>query len=266
MDFSLKNIVTASLVAAGLLCASVQAQQAPAAAVNEVQGAIQQLERQAQEADKKAADANAERTRRLREMRREARTPEERAALRAARKEANQKEMAELTPEVRAAREKEQQARRAQATALRAAKEAHAGADASAKNVAKLTNDLAAVNKPDPARGANFTPQNVTPLLKGLDDMTKRLAAVKQPNDMSPQQFAQLEQAMNQLKAYMDRVDDAMVGVQRAGVQTPANKEAEALYARVGDVSKGLDVEMERVEKLFPNVPAVRTAFAKFRE
>lgn len=278
MSGNMNLLVTAGLaVSIGFGGAIAHAQNAPAAPtpapaatspqMSQAQTLIQQAESQAQDAEKKAAAAVAERAQRLRELRnQQAKTPEERAALRAAREEARKKEMAEMTPEVRAAREKEIQARRAQAAALRAAKEAQAGAEASAQKAAKLKSELEAVNKPNPARGANFTPQNVAPLLQGLDGLAKRLAAIKAPADLAPAQLAQLDQYLTQLKTYMDRVDDAMEGVQRAGVQTPANKEAEALYMRAGEMATALDAEMARVEKLVPNVPQVKAMFAKFRD
>ncbi len=239
--------------------------------LSQAQSLIQQAEQQAQEAEKKATAAAAERAQRMRKMRemratQQDLTPEERAARRAARIEARNKELAEMSPELRAAREKELQARRAQIAALRAAKESQAKAEAAAQNAAKLNSDLEAARKPNPARGANFTPQNVMPLLQGLDSLTKQLATIKTPADLPPPQLAKLDQNLAQLKNYMDRVDAALEDVHRAGVQTPANKEAESLYMRIGDIANNLDAEMQRIEKLFANVPQVRTMFAKFRD
>lgn len=230
---------------------------------------LQQAERRAQEAEKNASGPAAEHAQKKRELRMrqaQARTPEERAALKAERAELRKKELAEMTPEVRAAREKEIQARRAQQAALRAAQEAHAKSLAASQQASTLAAQAEAARKPNPAMGANFTPQNVGPLLQALDQMTKRLAAVRTPADLQPAQVAQLDQSLNQLKGYMDRVDEALEGVHRAGVQTPANKEAEVMYGRLGDVAKVLDAEMQRVEKMFPNVPQLGAMFAKFRE
>ena len=104
------------------------------------------------------------------------------------------------------------------------------------------------------------------PLLQSLDNLTKRLAAVKTPADLPVPQMAQLDQELTRISNYMDRVEEAMDGVHRAGVQTPEIKEAEALYARAGDLAKALDAEMQRIEKLFPNVPQLHAMFAKFRD
>jgi flagellar biosynthesis GTPase FlhF len=235
--------------------------------LSQTQAVIQDALRQAQDAEKKAAAEAAERNRVKRELRaQQPKTPEERAALRAARAEARKKEMAEMTPEVRAAREKEIQVRRAQVAALRAAQEAQAKAAAAEQNAVKLKNDLEAIRKPNPARGADFAPRNVQPLLQGLDNLTKRMAAIKTPADLPAPQMAQLDQELTRINNYMDRLELAMEGVHRAGVQTPENKEAEALYMRVGDLAKALDAEMQRIEKLFPNVPQIQAMFAKFRD
>lgn len=237
--------------------------------MREVHNLLQQAERRAQDAEKEASGVAAERAQKARELKArlaQARTPEEREALKAARAEQRKKELAEMTPEVRAAREQERQVRRAQQASLRAAQEAHGKALEASQQVARLQAQAEAARKPNPALGANFTPQNVAPLLQNLDQLTKRLAAVRTPADLPPPQMAQLDLTLNQLKSYMDRVDEALVGVAGAGVQTPANKEAEVLYARVGDVAKVLDNEMQRIEKMFPNVPQLQAMFAKFRE
>lgn len=290
-------ISTSLLVSIGLVSAAALAQTAPMGTVNaqipgqpgavaqtpvqpggavqqvlspqlsQTQAVIQDALRQAQDADKKATAEVTERNRLKRELRaHQPKTPEERAALRAARAEARKKEMAEMTPEVKAAREKEIQARRAQIAALRAAQEAQAQAASAEQNVTKLKNELDAIRKPNPARGANFTPRNVTPLLQSLDILTKRLAAVKTPADLPAAQMAPLDQELTRINNYMDRLEEAMEGVHRAGVETAANKEAEALYVRVGDLAKALDAEMQRVEKLFPNAQQPQAMFAKFRD
>lgn len=235
--------------------------------LNQNQAVIQDALRRAQEADKKATAEAAERTRIKRDLRaQQPKTPEERAALRAARAEARKKELAEMTPEVRAAREKEVQARRAQVAALNTAQEAHAKAVFAEQNVAKLKSELEAIRKPNPARGADFAPGNVMPLLQGLDNLTKRLSTVKTPADLPVPQMAMLDQELTRLSNYMDRLEHALEGVHRAGVQTPANKEAEVLYLRVADLVKGLDAEMQRIEKLFPNAQQPQAMFAKFRD
>lgn len=242
-------------------------QPAMSAQLNQTQGVIQDAMRQAQDAEKKAGAELAERSRIKRELRaQQPKTPEERAALRAARAEERKKDMAEMTPEVKAAREKEVQARRAQIAALRAAQEAHTNAAAAEQNAAKLSNEAAAIRKPNPARGADFTPQNVTPLLQGLDNLTKRLATIKTPADLPVPQMALLDQELTRLNNYMDRLEVALEGVHRAGVQTPANKQAEGLYLQVGTLVKGLDAEMLRIEKLFPNAQQPQAMFAKFRD
>ncbi len=235
--------------------------------LSQTQALVQEAVRKAQESEKKEASDNAERNRIRRELRaQQPKTPEERAALRAARAELRKKEMAEMSPEVRAAREQERQVRRAQMAAARAAQEALGKADAAEKNVAKLDSEVAAIRRPNPARGANFVPQNVTPLLQGLDNLTKRLVAIKTPADLPVPQMALLSQELTRLSVYMDRLEEALDGVQRAGVETPANKQAEALYVRAGEMSTGLDAEMQRIEKLLPLSPVLQAAFAKFRD
>jgi hypothetical protein len=235
--------------------------------LNDIKSAIEKAEKNAEEAGQ-AAKAREQKVRdTVRDLRaKKDKTPAELAALKAARTELRAKEGAERSPEVRAARDKEMQARSAHQAAILAAKAAHAQADAAAQNADKIAKDLEAVRKPDPARGAHFTPQNVQPLLQSLDGWTKGLAGIKSPSDLAGPKLAQLEQGLGQLKAYMDRVDDAMVGVHRAGVQTPANKEAEALYMRAGDMAKALEAEMDRIEKLYPAPGPVHAIFAKFRD
>ncbi len=235
--------------------------------LNDIKAAIEKAEKHADDAGQ-AAKAREQKLREtVRELRtKKDKTPEDIAALKAARTELRAKEGAERSPEVRAAREKEIQARRAQQAAAQAAKAAHAQADAAAQNADKLAKDLDAVRKPNPARGAYFTPQNVQPLLQSIDGWTKGLAGVKSPNDLAGPKLAQLDQGLSQLKAYMDRVDEAMLGVHRAGVQTPANKEAEALLMRAGEMAKALEAEMVRIEKLYPAPGPVHAIFAKFRD
>ena len=283
MPLHMKRLISTSLlVSIGLSSAAVLAQPSVAAPapsqpgavtqvlspqLNETQAVIQEAMRQAQEADQKANAQAAERNRIKRELRaQQPQTPEQRAALRAARAEARKKELAEMSPEVRAARQKEIQVRRAQIAALRAAQEAQAKAASAEQNVAKINSELDAIRKPNPARGANFTPRNVTPLLQSLDTLTKRLVAVKTPADLPAPQLAALDQELTRISNYMDRLEDALDGVQRAGVETAANKEASALYLRVGDLAQGLDAEMQRIEKLFPNTPQLQAVFAKFRD
>ena len=259
------------LIAALSIAPGVAFAQTPPAGpqLNDIKAAIEKADKQAQDsenASKAAAADAAARDKKFNDLKAKAnKTPEERAALRAARAEKKRLAAAELTPEVRAAREKARQAKEAQRVASNAAKAAHGQASAAAQNAAKLNQDLANVNKPNPARGADFIPQNVGPLLDRIDTWTKRLAAVKTPNDLAGSKLGQLEQGLTELKVYMDRVDDAMVGVQRAGVQTPANKEAEALYLRAGDMLKALQAEMDRIQKLYPTPGPVQAIFDKFK-
>jgi hypothetical protein len=234
--------------------------------LNEIKAAIQKSDQQAVSAENATKAAAAGRDQKLNELKaKKLKTPEERAILRAARVEQKKLAVAELAPEVRAAREQARQAKMAQLATSSAAKAAHGQAEAAAQNAAKLSKELADVNKPNPARGADFTPQNVTPLLQRIDTWTKRLAAIKTQNDLAGPKLAQLDQGLTELKDYMDRVDNAMLGVQRAGVQTPANKEAESLYLRAGEMLNALQGEMDRIEKLFPAAGPVQAVFAKFK-
>lgn len=226
---------------------------------------IQDAIRQAQEAQNKAREV-AERMR-IQSLQQAIKpgvvqTPQQKDA----RAEQVKQMQVDLTPEVKAAREKEAQILAGQVAALRAAQEAQAKAAAAEQNAIKLKNDALAFTKPNPASGANFTPQNVMPLLQGLDNLTKRLNAVKTPSDLPAPQMGALAQELSRLSDYMDKVEKAMDGVQLAGVETPANKEAAALFARTEVLGKNLDAEMLRIEKLFPNAPQLKAMFAKFRE
>lgn len=258
------NIFFAALA---ITCGVASAQSVPTEAqLNDIKAVIQKSDQQAVNAESAAKAAAAGRDQKLNELKaKQVKTPAERAALRAARTERKMQAAAELTPEVRAAREQARQAKLAQLASSNAAKVAHAQAEAAVKNAAKLNKDLADVNKPNPARGADFTPQNVTPLLQRIDTWTKRLAAIKTQSDLAGPKLTQLDQGLTELKEYMDRVDNAMLGVQRAGVQTPANKEAEALYLRAGDLLNALQAEMDRIEKLYPAPGPVQAVFAKFK-
>lgn len=243
------------------------AQSVPASPqLGDIKAAIQKTDQQASDAENAATAATAAREQKLSELKaKKVKTPAERAAVRAARAERRRLAAAELTPEVRAAREQARLAKVAQVAASGAAKAAYVQADAAVQNAARLNKDLADVNKPNPARGADFTPQNVTPLLQRIDTWTKRLAAIKAPADLAGPKLVQLDQGLTELKVYMDRVDTAMLGVQRAGVQTLANKEAEALYARSGDMFNALLAEMDRIQKLYPTPGPVQAVFAKFK-
>ena len=181
----------------------------------------------------------------------------------AVRAEAIQQKLTEAAPEVKAAREKEAQILAAQAAAARAAVEAQAKAAAAEANATKLMTAAAALKKPNPALGNNFTTQNVTPLFQGLDNMTKGLAAIKNPADLPPPKLAALNQELARLMDYMGKVDNAMDGVKLAGVETPANKEAMTLYMRMPEFAKNLEAEMARVEKL---APQAKPMFDKFRQ
>jgi chromosome segregation ATPase len=255
------------LAALALTCGVAAAQSGPTEAqLNEVKAAILKSDQQAASAENATNAAAAARDKKFNDLKaKQQKSPEERAALRAARNEQKKLAGVELTPEVRAAREQSRQAKAAQLASSNAAKVAHGQAEAAAQNAARLNRELADVNKPNPARGADFTPQNVTPLLQRIETWTKRLAAIKTPNDLAGAKLTQLDQGLAELRAYMDRVDNAMLGVQRAGVQTPANKEAEALYLRSGDMLNALQGEMDRIEKLYPAAGPVQAVFAKFK-
>lgn len=258
------NILLAALA---ITYGVASAQTAPAEAqLNDIKAAILKSDQQALSAENATTAAAAGRDQKLNELKaKKQKTPEERAILRAARGEQKARALAESTPEVRAAREQARQAKIAQLATSNAAKAAHDQAAAAVQNAAKLNKELADVNKPNPARGADFTPQNVNPLLQRIDTWTKRLASIKTQNDLAGPKLAELDQGLTELKTYMERVDNAMLGVQRAGVQTPANKEAEALYLRAGEMLNGLQGEMDRIEKLYPTAGPVQAVFAKFK-
>ena len=224
---------------------------------------VQDIQRQMQEAQKRATDA-AERMKAQMQaqIKKPGGVPQTPAEM-AARAEAIQQKLTEAAPEVKAAREKEAQILTAQVNAARAAAEAQAKAAAAEANATKLMNAAVALKKPNPALGANFTAQNVTPLFQGLDNMTKGLAAIKTPADLPPPKLAALNQELARLMDYMGKVDNAMDGVKLAGVETPANKEAMTLYMRMPEFAKNLEAEMARVEKL---APQAKPMFDKFRQ
>ena len=224
---------------------------------------IQDIQRQVMEAQKRATDAaermKAQMQAQIKKPGGAPQTPAEMAA----RAEAIKDKMVEAAPEVKAAREKEAQILSAQAAAARAAAQAQAMAAAAEANATKLMTAAAAIKKPNPALGNNFTAQNVTPLFQGLDNMTKGLAAIKTPADLPPPKLAALNQELARLMDYMSKVDNAMDGVKLAGVETPANKEAMTLYMRMPEFAKTLEAEMARVEKL---APQAKPMFDKFRQ
>jgi hypothetical protein len=230
----------------------------------QTQKLIADAQRQAQDAVKKAAAEAAERERLKREsLVRPAATPEQRAALRAAQAEERKKDTIEATPRVQAALVKEAQVRDALVKSTVAAQELQNRAVAAQQNAVKLKSDADALSKPNPALGANFTPQNVTPVFQGLDNLTKGLAAIKTAADLPPPKMASLNQELARLMDYMGKVDVALDGVKLAGVETPANKEAMTLYMRMPEFAKPLQAEMARVEKL---VPQAKPMFDKFRQ
>ena len=224
---------------------------------------IQDIQRQAMEAQKRATDA-AERMKAQMQaqIKKPGGVPQTPAEM-AVRAEAIKEKMVEAAPEVKAAREKETQILAAQVNAARAAAQAQAMAAAAEANATKLMNSAAALKKPNPALGANFTAQNVTPLFQGLDNMTKGLAAIKTPADLPPPKLAALNQELARLMDYMGKVDNAMDGVKLAGVESAANKEAMTLYMRMPEFAKNLEAEMARVERL---APQVKPMFDKFRQ
>jgi len=230
----------------------------------QTQKLIQDAQRQAQDAVKKAAAEAAERERLKREsLVRPAATPEQRAALRAAQAEERKKDTIEATPRVQAALVKEAQVRDALVKSTVAAQELQNRAVAAQQNAVKLKSEADALSKPNPALGANFTAQNVTPVFQGLDNMTKGLAAIRTAADLPPPKMAALNQELARLMDYMGKVDVALDGVKLAGVETPANKEAMTLYMRMPEFAKPLQAEMARVEKL---VPQAKPMFDKFRQ
>ena len=247
---------------AGRLAAPPAAELPPQ--LNQSQKLIQDAQRQAQEAQKKAAAEAAERERLKREaLVRPAATPEQRAALRAAQAEERKKNTIEATPRVKEALVKEAQIRDALVKSTAAAQELQNRAVAAQQNAVKLKSDADALSRPNPSLGANFTPQNVTPMLQGLDNLTKGLAAIKTPADLPPPRMAALNQELARLMDYMGKVDGALDGVKLSGVETPANKEAMTLYMRMQEFGKNVEAEMARVEKL---VPQTKPMFDKFRQ
>jgi len=222
---------------------------------------IQDIQRSVQEAQKKAEDEARRKAQMALQLVKPA-MPQTPAQL-ADRAEAIKQNLAEAAPEVKAAREKEAQILAAKAAAARAAAQAQAAAAAAEANAVKLMSNLAAIKKPNPALGNNFTAQNVTPLFQGLDNMTKGLASIKTAADLPPPKLAALNQELARLMDYMNKVDGALEGVKAAGVETPANKEAMTIYMRMPEFAKNLEAEMARVEKI---TPQAKPMFDKFRE
>jgi hypothetical protein len=222
---------------------------------------LQDFQRQTQEAMKKADEEARRRAQKAAQSVKPA-TPQTPAQL-AERAEAIKDKMVEAAPEVKAAREKEAQILAAKAAAARAAAQAQAAAAAAEANAVKLATAAAASKKPNPALGANFTTQNVTPLFQGLDNMTKGLAGIKTAADLPPPKLAALNQELARLLDYIGKVDTAMSGVTMAGVETAANKEAMTLYSRIPEFAKNLEAEMARVERL---APQTKPMFDKFRQ
>jgi len=222
---------------------------------------IQDIQRSVHEAQKKAEDEARRKAQMALQLVKPA-MPQTPAQL-ADRAEAIKQNLAEAAPEVKAAREKEAQILAAKAAAARAAAQAQAAAAAAEANAVKLMSNLAAIKKPNPALGNNFTAQNVTPLFQGLDNMTKGLASIKTAADLPPPKLAALNQELARLMDYMNKVDGALEGVKAAGVETPANKEAMTIYMRMPEFAKNLEAEMARVEKI---TPQAKPMFDKFRE
>ena len=224
---------------------------------------IQDIQRQTQEAQKRAAEAaermKAQMQAQIKKPGGAPQTPAEMAV----RAEAIKTNLAEAAPEVKAARVKEAQILAAQAAAARAAAQAQAAAAAAEANAVKLATAAEASKKPNPALGVNFTTQNVTPLFQGLENMTKGLAGIKTAADLPPPKLAALNQELARLMDYIGKVDTAMNGVTMAGVETAANKEAMTLYSRMPEFAKTLEAEMARVERL---APQAKPMFDKFRQ
>ena len=223
---------------------------------------IQDIQRQAQEAQKKAVEAAERMKTQMQTQLVKPATPQTPAQL-AVRAEAIQQKLTEAAPEVKAAREKEAQMLAAQVNAARAAAEAQAKAAAAEANSVKLMAAADAMKKPNPSLGANFTAQNVTPMLQGMDNMTKALAGIKTAADLPPAKLAAIAAELARLDDYMGKVDNAMVGMKLAGVETPANKEAMTVYSRAPEFGKNLEAEMARVERI---VPQAKPMFDKFRQ
>ncbi len=268
----MKLLLTTSLLASiGFGSATALAQTAPAAVLSpqlmQNQKALQEAALKAQEAAKKAAAeaAEAAETERVKRalLAKKDLTPQERATLKAILSAERKKSAVEATPRTQAALLKEAQIRDALVKTTAAAQDLQNKAAAAEQNAIKLKNESEALRKPNPNLGANFTPQNVTPMLKGLDDLTKRLALIKGPEDLAGRRMEALGTEMAQLRDYMAKVDGAMEGMSLSGVETPANKEAMALYARMPEFAKGLDAEMTRVQRL---VPQTKAMFDKFNQ
>ncbi len=222
---------------------------------------IQDIQRSVQEAQKKAEDEARRKAQMALQLVKPA-MPQTPAQL-AERAEAIKTNLAEAAPEVKAAREKEAQILAAKAAAARAAAQAQAAAAAAEANAVKLMAAADAMKKPNPSLGANFTAQNVTPMLQGLDNMTKGLAGIKTAADLPPAKLAAIAAELARLDDYMGKVDNAMGGMKLAGVETPANKEAMTVYMRAPEFGKNLEAEMARVERI---VPQAKPIFDKFRQ
>jgi len=222
---------------------------------------IQDIQRSVQEAQKKAEDEARRKAQMALQLVKPA-MPQTPAQL-ADRAEAIKQNLAEAAPEVKAAREKEAQILAAKAAAARAAAQAQAAAAAAEANAVKLMAAADALKKPNPALGVNFTAQNVTPMLQGMDNMTKALAGIKTAADLPPPKLAAIAAELARLDDYMGKVDNAMAGMKLAGVETPANKEAMTVYSRAPEFGKNLEAEMARVERI---VPQAKPLFDKFRQ
>ena len=244
---------------------------APAAAMSsqltQNQKSVQDTTLKMQELAKNAAAeaaqaAEAERVKRVLLAKKDL-TPQERATLQAILDAERRKSAVAASPNAQAAIVKEAQIRDALGKTTAAAQVLHSNAAAAEQKAVKLKNDLDALRKPNPGLGVNFTPQNVTPMLRGMDDLTKRLALIKGPEDMAGRKMDELGTEMAQLRDYMVKVKGAMEGAQLAGVETPANKEAMALYMRMPEFGKNLVAEMTRVQRLVPQTKAVFDKFSQ---
>ncbi len=235
--------------------------------LNQNQKLISDAQRLAQAAQQNAAAAATEAaaTARLKRelLAKKDLTPQERATLKAILTEERKKSEVEATPSTKAALVKEAQIRDALVKTTAAAQDLQNKAAAAQQNAIKLKNESDALRKPNPSLGVNFTPQNVTPMLQGLDNLTKGLATIRTPADLPPPKMAALNQELARLIDYLGKVDGALDGVKLAGVETPANKEAMTVYMRMPEFAKNVEAEMARVEKL---VPQTKPMFDKFRQ
>jgi hypothetical protein len=209
-----------------------------------------------------AQAAEAERVKRVLQAKKDL-TPQERATLQAILDAERRKSAAAASPSAQAAIVKEAQIRDALGKTTAAAQVLHNNAAAAEQKAVKLKNDLDALRKPNPGLGVNFTPQTVTPMLRGMDDLTKRLASIRVPEDLAGRKMEALGTEMAQLRDYMVKVKGAMEGAQLAGVETPANKEAMTLYMRMPEFGKNLVAEMTRVQRVVPQSKAVFDKFSQ---